>query len=165
MPPAKHISWSSRRLRESKRNTRSMPFCSRMRVLYLLTSVWGGLQTFPFRKIAPLAPETAGSRAKSKGSMDQFWTEIFKGTVDGRPVVAKVWDDGEGRAYRVETNYNNDQIIGDVSGAIGFPVSASDKMNIDAMTPDELELSLVEDAGFSQESAKDIVRQVRSPTI
>lgn len=91
------------------------------------------------------------------------WKTIFKGTIDGRPVTLKEWTDEEGRALRVETNYGRDQILGDVPGAIGVPVAASDTMHVDATTPQELEHSLVAQGEFSPEGAKEIARLAQDP--
>jgi len=94
--------------------------------------------------------------------MDQYWTQVFSGSIDDRPVIIKVWDDGESHSIRVETNYNKDQIIGDLPDVIGVPVSANEPMNVDGATPEELERILVEDGGFSEAGAKEIARLSRS---
>lgn len=91
--------------------------------------------------------------------MSSNWKSIFAGSVDGRPVILKEWKDDEGRQLRVETNYGEDQILGDgVPGVIGVPVAADDKMYVDASTPEELEHHLVEEGGFSPKGAKALAR-------
>ena len=92
------------------------------------------------------------------------WTPIFDGTIDGRPVALKEWKDGEGRQLKVETNYGEDVILGDgVRGVIGLPVSADDKMVVEASTPEELERDLIEQGGFSPAGAKEIARHAWLP--
>ncbi|WP_042875639.1 hypothetical protein [Cupriavidus necator] len=92
------------------------------------------------------------------------WKPIFDGTIDGRPVTLKEWKDDEGRQLQVETNYGEDQILGDgIPGVIGVPVSADDKMLVDASTPDELERNLIEQGGFSPAGAKEIARHAWLP--
>ncbi|MFJ1258781.1 hypothetical protein [Cupriavidus sp. CuC1] len=64
----------------------------------------------------------------------------------------------------METNYGKDQILADgLPCVVGLPVSADDKMHVEASTADELENSLVEEGGFSPEAAKEIARQAREP--
>jgi len=93
-----------------------------------------------------------------------MWKTIFEGVVEGRPVVLKEYDDGDGsRELRVETNYGSDQMIGDIPGVIGYPVSADDSMHVDASTPEELVQKLIELGAFSVEAAKDIARHGWSP--
>lgn len=92
------------------------------------------------------------------------WNNLFKGMIDGRPVTLKEWRDEDGRALRVETNYGEDQILGDVPGAIGVPVSADDTMHVDATTPQELEHNLVTQGGFSPKGAKEIARLAQEPS-
>jgi len=97
--------------------------------------------------------------------MSSNWKTIFTGTIDNRPVVLKEYEDEEGRALRVETNYGTDQIIGDgIEGVIGLPVSADDEMRVEASTPDELAQNLI-DGGFSSEGAKEIARLAEKPAL
>lgn len=91
------------------------------------------------------------------------WKIIFTGTIDGRPVTIKEYADDDGRALKVETNYGKDQILGDVPGVIGVPVSADDTMHIDATTPEELKQNLVTQGDFSEDAAKEIARLARDP--
>lgn len=94
-----------------------------------------------------------------------MWITRFEGTVEDRPVKVSEYNDGEGsRSVRVETNYGKDQILGDgVRGVIaGVPVSADDKMYVDASTPEELESALI-DEGFTPGGAKEIARHVILP--
>ena len=95
-----------------------------------------------------------------------MWKTIFDGTFDDRTVKLKEYNDGDGpRELRVETNYGEDQILGgDVSGVIaGAPVSADDTMHVDASTPGELARNLVDQGGFSDESAQEIARFAKLP--
>ncbi|MEW6370116.1 MAG: hypothetical protein AB1584_04220 [Pseudomonadota bacterium] len=91
------------------------------------------------------------------------WRTIFQGEVEGRPVKLKEWNDGSGeRALQVETNYGEDTILGDVPGAIGVPVTATELMKIDAQTPEDLRKELIENS-FSPERAGDISRLAELP--
>jgi len=95
-----------------------------------------------------------------------MWKPIFEGTVEGRPVKLREYNDGEGtRELRVETNYGEDQMIGgNVPGVIaGAPVSADDIMHVDATTPEELERALIKDGGFLPAGAKEIARHAALP--
>ncbi|VVE14550.1 MULTISPECIES: hypothetical protein [Pandoraea] len=95
-----------------------------------------------------------------------MWKTVFAGTVDDRPVKLKEYNDDDGaRELRVETNYGEDQILGgDVPGVIaGAPVSADDTMHVDASTPEELELNLIELGGFSPAGAKEIASHAWLP--
>lgn len=98
----------------------------------------------------------------SEGKMNQNWNSVFAGTIESRPVKLLVWDDGESQSYRVETNYNRDQFIGDAPGVIGVPVSADDIMHIDGETADELQGLLVTHGEFSQHAAAELVSHVRA---
>uniref|UniRef100_UPI003BEF0A9B hypothetical protein n=1 Tax=Burkholderia arboris TaxID=488730 RepID=UPI003BEF0A9B len=56
-----------------------------------------------------------------------------------------------------------DQIVGDVPGAIGYPVSADDTMHVEGSTPEELEQNLIELGEFSAAGAKEIARHATLP--
>lgn len=93
-----------------------------------------------------------------------MWQTVFNGRIEARPVIVKVYDDGDApRELRVVTNYGRDQILGaEVRDVIaGAPVSADDPVEFDASSPDELAQRLTAESGFSAAAVKEIAAVAR----
>lgn len=93
-----------------------------------------------------------------------MWQTVFDGRIEARPVIVKVYDDGDApRELRVVTNYGKDEILGDgVRDVVaGAPVSAADPVEFDASSPDELAQRLTAESGFSAAAVKEIVAIAR----
>lgn len=90
--------------------------------------------------------------------MSDSWTTHFKGTVGGRPVEVKTYDDGGD--LLVVTNHGRDHDPVDLSDedsiALIPPTSKDDPLEIHGDALDELLPELVK-AGFSSSDAEQII--------
>lgn len=92
------------------------------------------------------------------------WNQLFKGTIENRPVTLEEWIDEEAHALRVVTNYGRDQLLGDgIPDVIPAVVSSDEAMHVEATSAEDLEVQLVQDGEFSPVAAREIASHARRP--
>ena len=94
--------------------------------------------------------------------MADIWKSIFNGTIDGRHVIIKSYDEG---GYRIHTNQGAD-VTGTIqregsSTIIIPPTEQGRRITIEGETPDEIRAGLLAE-GFSKAAAIEIVGKLRA---
>ena len=88
--------------------------------------------------------------------MNQVWTKLFSGVIEGRNVTLSRYSSGE---LKVTTTQKNTETTGFSSNGVQhvFPsvISEGDKIEVDANTTHELEKEL-QAIGFSVQAAQEI---------
>lgn len=94
--------------------------------------------------------------------MEERWNEIYTGEIEDRQVKLLQYESG---GLKVITTQKKTEISpgssDDTSHLMPFVISAGDIIEIEAETPDRLEIELRNDAGFSPNGAREISNLAR----